>query len=65
MKTPQNCKNPTQRQRFITTIKNVIEGGKKAQNFISSHNANKINNCSKGGEKGKKNSRESIEQVKT
>ena len=24
-KTPQNCKNPTQRQRFITTIKSVTE----------------------------------------
>ena len=28
-KTPQNCKSPTQRQRFITTIKNVTEGKKK------------------------------------
>jgi len=24
-KTPQNCKNPTKRQRFITTIKSVTE----------------------------------------
>ena len=24
-KTPQNCKNPMQRQKFITTIKNVTE----------------------------------------
>ena len=24
-KTPQNCKSPTQRQRFIATIKNVTE----------------------------------------
>ena len=24
-KTPQNCKSPTQRQRFITTIKSVTE----------------------------------------
>ena len=24
-KTPQNCKNPTQRQWFITTIKSVTE----------------------------------------
>ena len=28
-KTPQNCKSPTYRQRFITTIKNVTEGEKK------------------------------------
>ena len=28
-KTPQNCKSPTQRQRFITTVK--TEGKKKAQ----------------------------------
>jgi len=25
MKTPQNCKNPTQRQRLMTTIKTVTE----------------------------------------
>ena len=30
MKTPQNCKSPMQRQRFITTVKNVTEE-KKAQ----------------------------------
>ena len=24
-KTPQNCKSPTQRQRFITTIKSMTE----------------------------------------
>ena len=29
MKIPQNCKSPTQRQRFITTMKNEIEKGKK------------------------------------
>ena len=28
-KTPQNCKSPTQRQRFITAIKNVTEEKKK------------------------------------
>ena len=28
-KTPQNCKSPTERQKFITTIKNVTEGKKK------------------------------------
>ena len=58
---PQNCRNPTQRQRFITTIKNVIEGGKKAQNLISFHNANEINNYSRGGEKGEKNIQKNIE----
>ena len=32
MKTPQNCKSPTQRQRFMTTMKNVTEEKeKKAQ----------------------------------
>ena len=38
-KRPQNCKSPIQRQRFMTTIKNVTEekGKKKAQklNWIS------------------------------
>ena len=29
-KTPQNCKSPTQRQKFTTTIKNVTEKKKKA-----------------------------------
>ena len=29
LKTPQNCKNPTYRQRFITTIKSVTEEKKK------------------------------------
>ena len=35
-KAPQNCKSPTQRQRFITTIKNV-RGRKKSSkaNLIS------------------------------
>ena len=28
-KTPQNCKSGMQRQRFITTIKNVAEKNKK------------------------------------
>ena len=31
-KTPQNCKSPTQRQRFITTVKNMTEGEKKSSN---------------------------------
>jgi len=36
-KTPQNCKSPMERQRIMTTIKNVTEGKKKAQklNWIS------------------------------
>jgi len=29
--TQQTCKSPMQRQRFITAIKNVTEGEKKAQ----------------------------------
>ena len=31
-KTPQNCKNPTQRQRFMATIKNVSEEENKQTN---------------------------------
>ena len=30
-KTPQNCKNPIERQRFITTVKNVTEGKKNSK----------------------------------
>ena len=30
-KTPQNCKSPMQRQRFITTIKNVTEKEKSSK----------------------------------
>ena len=30
-KTPQNCKNPMQRQMFITTIKNMTERKKSSQ----------------------------------
>ena len=29
-KTPQNCKSPMQRQRFITTIKNMTEEERKS-----------------------------------
>ena len=39
----------------------MIEGGKKAQNLISFHNANEINNYSRGGEKGEKNIQKNIE----
>ena len=59
-KTPQNCKSPMQRQRFITTIKNVTEEKKKLQSLIRFHSANKINNYNRGG-KGKKNPKESTE----
>ena len=36
-KTTQNGKNSMKRQRFVTAIKNVIEGKKRAQklNYIS------------------------------
>ena len=44
MKTPQNCKSPMQRQRFITTVKNVTGGEKKLKNLIRFHNTNKIDN---------------------
>ena len=30
-KTPQNCKNPMQKQSFITTIKNVTEEKKSSK----------------------------------
>ena len=30
-KTPQNCKSPIQRQKFIITIKNVTEGKKSSK----------------------------------
>ena len=70
-KTPQNCKSPTQRQRFITTKKNVTERKKKMlKSLIRFHGANKINNYNGGwgwrkGKNKEKNSKESIEQVKT
>ena len=51
-KTPQNCKSPMQRQRFITTVKNVTEGTKqssKAQlNFIVPR---KLTTTTEGGDK--------------
>ena len=42
--TPQNCKSPTQRQRFITTIKNVTKETQKTKlkRLIRSHSADKI-----------------------
>ena len=42
------------RQRFITTIKNVIEGKKKLKSFIIFHSANEIDNYNRGGNKRKK-----------
>ena len=50
-----------QRQRPITTIKNVTEK-KKFKSLIRFHSANKIDN-NRGGKK-KKNPKESTEQVK-
>ena len=52
--TPQTCKSPMQRQRFITAIKNVTEGEKKAQK------PNQVSYCQQNqqlqqrGKKGKK-----------
>ena len=42
-----------ERQRFITTIKNVTEK-KKLKSLIRFHSVNKINNHNRGGWKGKK-----------
>ena len=53
-KTPQNCKSPTQRQRFMTTVKSVTEK-KKGQKLIRFHNANNIDND--GGWGGKRKSK--------
>ena len=66
MKTPQNCKSPTQRQRFITTIKNVTEKKKKKiiKSLIRFHSANKTDNYNSDGGKKKKNPKEPTEQVK-
>ena len=71
MKIPQNCKSPTQRQRFITTMKNEIEKGKKKkrlERLVEFYSANKIDNYNRQGKKllgwGRKKSEESTE-VKT
>ena len=57
-----------QRQRFITTIKNVTEGEKKLKSLTGFLSANKID-YNRGGKKGKrekrKNPKASTEQVKT
>ena len=56
MKTPQNCKSPMQRQRFIATIKNVTEKekGKKLKSLIKFHSANKTDNYKRGGRREEK-----------
>ena len=54
MKIPQNCKSPTQRQRFITTMKNEIEKGKKKkrlERLVEFYSANKIDNYNREGKK--------------
>ena len=43
-KATQNGKNSMKRQRFITAIKNVIEGEKELKSLIIFHSANKIDN---------------------
>ena len=65
-KTPQSCKSPTQRQKFITTIKNVNEEKKKIKNLFGFLSTNKINNYNRLGENKeiKNNPKESTEQVK-
>ena len=47
-----HCKSPTQRQRFITTIKKkyVTEGVKVFRTLSRLYHANKINNYNKGEE---------------
>ena len=60
-----------QRQRLITTIKNLTEEKeKKLKSLIRFHSANKINNYNGGsgewvGKEKEKNPKESTEQVKT
>ena len=57
-KITQNCKSPTQRQRFIETIKNVTEkrkGKKKLKSLIRFHSGPKIDNYNRRwGEEGKR-----------
>ena len=54
MKTPQNCRSPMQRQRFMTTIKNVTEQKKKKKlkSLIGFLSANKTKNYNGGGGRG-------------
>ena len=53
-KATQNGKNSMKRQRFITVIKNVIEGEKELKSLIIFHSANKIDNYDRGGNKRKR-----------
>ena len=62
---PQNFKSPTERQRFVTAIKNVTETKKKLKSLIRSHSGNTIDNYNREGEKGEKNPKEPTEQVKS
>jgi len=51
-KTPQNCKSPTWRQKFITTIKKKMwlrAGKKKLKRLIRFHSSNKIDDYNRGG----------------
>ena len=66
-KAPQNYNNSMQRQRFITTIKNVTEKKKKKiiKSLIRFHSGNKITNYNRGGKREGGIQKESIEQVKT
>ena len=47
---PQKCKSPMQRQRFLTTIKNVTEE-EKLKSLVRFHSANKINSYHREGER--------------
>ena len=43
-KITQNCKSPTQRQRFMTTIKNMTEETKKLKSLTGFLSADKTDN---------------------
>ena len=54
-KLQRNAKSSTEKQRFITTIKDVIEEEKKKlKSLIRFHSANKIDNYNRGGIKRRK-----------
>ena len=53
-----------QRQRFITTIKNVTKGKKKKlKGLIRFHSANKIDNYNRGGERGTKKEKKKSKRI--
>ena len=61
-KTPQNCKSPMQRHRFMTTINSVTEENetkekKKLKSLIGFLIANEIDNYNRGEKKEKKKSK--------